>query len=149
MQKYLWGVAEVPLVPGGGAEGSGRRSAHVRRPRGRPMLLMPTPADQNYTGYAKESEGRDLRGARWKGAVDATNDQVLKDGNGKYVVTYYSSSMGGHTEDVRYVGWSDGDPLPERRRRLAVGDGVRQQADEPIVGEGLHREDRGGEARLR
>ena len=41
-------------------------------------VLMPTPADQNYTGWKKETEGTDgVWGARWKSAVDATNGQVV------------------------------------------------------------------------
>ena len=109
MQKYLWGIAEVPtLFPVAAlrAQAVAARTYAARLGGGtmaRP--LMPTPADQNYTGFAKESE--DARyGNRWRAAVDATNNRVLVDSSGKYVVTYYSSSMGGHTEDVRYVGWS-------------------------------------------
>ena len=110
MQKYLWGIAEVPtLFPAMAlrAQAVAART-YAARVGGGSMTkpLMPTPADQNYTGHAKESEDATY-GYRWKGAVDATNNRVLKDAAGKYVVTYYSSSMGGHTEDVRYVGWSE------------------------------------------
>jgi len=110
MQKYLWGIAEVPtLFPQAAlrAQAVAARTYAARLGGGsltRP--LMPTPADQNYTGFAKETEDAKY-GNRWRAAVDATNNKVLKDAAGNYVVTYYSSSMGGHTEDVRYVGWSD------------------------------------------
>ena len=110
MQKYLWGIAEVPtLFPVAAlqAQAVAARTYAARLAGGSlAKPLMPTPADQNYTGFAKESEDAKY-GDRWRSAVNATDDQVLKDGNGGYVVTYYSSSMGGHTEDVRYVGWSN------------------------------------------
>jgi hypothetical protein len=66
---------------------------------------MPTPADQNYTGWKKETEGTDgVWGARWKSAVDATSGQVVGlAGGGAMIDAFYSSSMGGHTEDERYV----------------------------------------------
>jgi hypothetical protein len=111
MQKYLWGIAEVPtLFPTMAlrAQAVAARTYAARLGGGslaRP--LMPTPADQNYTGFAKESEDATY-GNRWKSAVDVTDNRVLRDGNGNFVVTYYSSSMGGRTEDVRYVGWSAG-----------------------------------------
>jgi SpoIID/LytB domain protein len=111
MDKYLWGVAEVPtLFPTAAlkAQAVAARTYAARVGGGsfaRP--LMPTPADQNYTGEDKEAEDRRY-GSRWSSAVDGTSGRVLKDGSGAYVVTYYSSSMGGYTEDVRYVGWSTG-----------------------------------------
>ncbi|HSR23682.1 MAG TPA: SpoIID/LytB domain-containing protein, partial [Candidatus Eisenbacteria bacterium] len=109
MQKYLWGIAEMPtLFPTEAlkAQVVAARTYAARRGGGSVTApLMPTPADQNYTGYAKESEDAQY-GYRWKGAVDATDGQVLKDSSGSYLIPYYSSSMGGYTEDVRYVGWS-------------------------------------------
>jgi stage II sporulation protein D len=110
MQKYLWGIAEVPtLFPTEAlkAQSVAARTYAARLGGGSlTSPLMPTPADQNYTGYAKESEDATYD-FRWKNAVNATNNVVLRDGSGGWVTTYYSSSMGGHTEDVRYVGWSD------------------------------------------
>lgn len=109
MQKYLWGIAEVPtLFPTAALQAQAVAARTYAARLGGGSLanpLMPTPADQNYTGYAKESEDATY-GNRWKGAVDTTAKQVLKDSNGGWVTTYYSSSMGGRTEDVRYVGWS-------------------------------------------
>ena len=105
MDKYLWGVAEVPSsfpVEALKAQAVAARTYAAKR-AGR--VLMPTPADQNYTGWKKETEGSDgAWGARWKSAVDATSGQVVGvAGGGPLIDAFYSSSMGGHTEDERYV----------------------------------------------
>ncbi len=104
MDKYLWGVAEVPSsfpVEALKAQTIAARTYAAKR-AGR--VLQPTPADQNYTGYAKESEGTDQAfGKRWVAAVNATTGQVLKTAAGALVDTLYSSSFGGHSEDERYV----------------------------------------------
>ena len=104
-------------------------------------VLMPTPADQNYTGYAKELEDKGSATARgdlrWRAAVDATTGQVVTSAaTGALIDTLYSSSVGGHSEDERYV-WGVEAPLPARRRRLALGAGVEQPGRQPVVGQGV------------
>jgi SpoIID/LytB domain protein len=105
MDKYLWGIAEVPAsfpVEALKAQAVAARTYAAKR-AGR--VLMPTPADQNYTGWKKETEGDGgVWGARWKSAVDATSGRVaVVAGGGDLIDAFYSSSMGGHTEDERYV----------------------------------------------
>jgi stage II sporulation protein D len=112
MNKYLWGIAEVPISWTNGAEEALKAQAiaartYAAKRAGR--VLMPTPADQNYTGYAKEledsgfrdSQGRNLR---WRAAVDATSGQVVTSAStGALIDTLYTSSVGGHSEDERFV----------------------------------------------
>ena len=105
MDKYLWGIAEVPAsfpVEALKAQAIAARTYAAKR-AGR--VLMPTPADQNYTGWKKETEGPDgVWGTRWRSAVDATSGRVVAlAGGGPLIDAFYSSSMGGHTEDERYV----------------------------------------------
>jgi len=112
MDKYLWGIAEVPISWTDGAQEALKAQAiaartYAAKRAGR--VLMPTPADQNYTGYAKEledlrfrdSQGRNLR---WRAAVDATSGQVVTSAStGALIDTLYTSSVGGSSEDERYV----------------------------------------------
>jgi SpoIID/LytB domain protein len=104
MDKYLWGIAEVPAsfpVQALRAQAVAARTYAAKR-AGR--VLLPTPADQNYTGWKKETEGTNgVYGARWKAAVDATSREVVATVGGGLIDAFYSSSMGGHTEDERYV----------------------------------------------
>lgn len=105
MDKYLWGIAEVPAsfpVEALKAQAIAARTYAAKR-AGR--VLMPTPADQNYTGWKKETEGNGaVWGLRWKAAVDATSGKVIAMAGGRPMIdAFYSSSMGGHTEDERYV----------------------------------------------
>ena len=70
MDKYLWGIAEVPSsFPAAGAEGAGDRGAHLcRAKRAGRRSLMPTPADQNYTGCGEGARGHatGAREPRWR-----------------------------------------------------------------------------------
>ena len=85
MDKYLWGIAEVPISWTDGAHEALKAQAIAARTyaaKRADRVLMPTPADQNYTGYAKELEDerfRDVQGhdLRWRAAVDATSGQVV------------------------------------------------------------------------
>ena len=105
MDKYLWGIAEVPAsFPAAAlqAQAIAARTFAVKR-AGR--VLMPTPADQNWTGWAKETEGPNgVWGQAWKAAVDATSGRVVVAADtGAPIDAFYSSSTGGYTEDERYV----------------------------------------------
>ena len=105
MDKYLWGIAEVPASFPAEALKAQAVAARTYAAKRAGRVLMPTPADQNYTGWKKETEGTDgVWGAKWKAAVDATNGVVVATaGGGPLIDAFYSSSMGGHTEDERYV----------------------------------------------
>ena len=108
MDKYLWGIAEVPISWTNGAQEALKAQAiaartYAAKRAGR--VLMPTTADQDYTGHAKEledqrfrdSQGRNLR---WRAAVDATSGQVVTSAStGALIDTLYTSSVGGHSED--------------------------------------------------
>ncbi|MGH8892335.1 MAG: SpoIID/LytB domain-containing protein [Actinomycetes bacterium] len=105
MDKYLWGIAEVPASFPGEALKAQAIAARTYAAKRAGRVLHPTPADQNYTGWKKETEGPDgAWGARWMHAVDATSREVVAmAGGGPLIDAFYSSSMGGHTEDERYV----------------------------------------------
>jgi SpoIID/LytB domain protein len=105
MDKYLWGIAEVPASFPSEALKAQAVAARTYAAKRTGRVLMPTPADQNYTGAKKETEGTGgVWGAKWKAAVDATSGQVVAlAGGGELIDAFYSSSMGGHTEDERYV----------------------------------------------
>ena len=105
MDKYLWGIAEVPASFPAEALKAQAVAARTYAAKRAGRVLMPTPADQNYTGWKKETEGTGgVWGAKWKAAVDATNGVVVATaGGGPLIDAFYSSSMGGHTEDERYV----------------------------------------------
>jgi SpoIID/LytB domain protein len=105
MDRYLWGIAEVPAsFPAAALQAQAVAARTYAAKRG-DRVLMPTPADQNWSGWKKETEGTNgAWGLKWKAAVDATSGQVVADAaTGVLIDAFYSSSMGGHTEDERYV----------------------------------------------
>ena len=112
MDKYLWGIAEVPASFPPEALKAQAVAARTYAAKRAGRVLMPTPADQHYTGWKKETEGTDgVWGARWRAAVDATSGQVVALASGGPLIdAFYSSSMGGHTEDERYV-WGVDSPF--------------------------------------
>ena len=64
MDKYLWGIAEVPISWTNGAQEALKAQAIAARTyaaKRAGAALLPTPADQNYTGYAKELEDKGFR----------------------------------------------------------------------------------------
>jgi stage II sporulation protein D len=105
MDKYLWGIAEVPASFPAAALEAQAVAARTYAAKRTDRVLMPTPADQNWTGWKKETEGTGgAWGLKWKAAVDATSGLVVADAaTGALIDAFYSSSMGGHTEDERYV----------------------------------------------
>jgi stage II sporulation protein D len=112
MDKYLWGIAEVPISWTNGAQEALKAQAIAARTyaaKRAGSVLMPTPADQNYTGYAKELEDKGFkdsqgRSLRWRAAVDATSGQVVTStSTGALIDALYTSSVGGHSDDERYV----------------------------------------------
>jgi stage II sporulation protein D len=105
MDKYLWGIAEVPASFPAEALKAQAVAARTYAAKRADRVLMPTPADQNYTGWKKETEGPDaVWGTRWREAVNATSGQVIAlTSTGALIDAFYSSSMGGHTEDERFV----------------------------------------------
>jgi SpoIID/LytB domain protein len=60
--------------------------------------------DQNYVGYAKESEAK--YGALWRAAVDATSGQIITY-QGRPINVYFSSSTGGVTQKAVDVWGTD------------------------------------------
>lgn len=120
VELYLRGLAEVPSLWGRLGPAALEAQAITGRTfaLGRLGLspacacdLRATPADQNYSGYAKESEmvGAERVGDLWVAAVDATTDQVLTF-EGALAQTFYSSSHGGRSENIE-DSWAYG-PLP-------------------------------------
>jgi SpoIID/LytB domain protein len=131
MDKYLWGIAEVPISWTNGAQEALKAQAIAARTyaaKRADRVLMPTPADQNYTGYAKELEDENFRDSqgrnlRWRAAVNETSAQVVASATtGELVDTLYTSSVGGHSEDERYVWGVDSPflrPVDDSRWELA------------------------------
>ena len=137
MDKYLWGIAEVPASFPAAALQAQAIAARTFATKRAGRILLPTPADQNWTGWKKETEGTNgAWGLAWKAAVDATSGQVVADSvSGALIDAFYSSSMGGHTEDERYVwgveasflravddsAWDAASSNPAEKRSWAVG----------------------------
>ncbi len=121
MQKYLYGLGEVPFSWPGAAlrtqviaartyafEKIGRSGQH-RYPCD--CAVYDSTLDQVYSGDAKRvPSGRYWDD--WTNAVDATKDQVILY-SGAPIQALYSSSSGGHTENNENV-WG-GTPLPYLR----------------------------------
>ena len=126
-EDYLLGLSEVPSSWPKEALGAqaitGRTYAYWRLagpPRaGCSCDVFSTTADQNYTGWDKESS----TGAnRWAAAVQDTARRVVTHG-GEYIYAVYSSSSGGHTEDIEQV-WPAAQALPYLRGVCDPGDMV-------------------------
>jgi SpoIID/LytB domain protein len=105
MDKYLWGIAEVPSSFPAAALQAQAIAARTYAAKRAGRVLMPTPADQNWNGWKKETEGTGgVWGRTWMAAVDATSGKVVAaTATGALIDALYSSSMGGYTEDERYV----------------------------------------------
>ena len=133
MDRYLWGLAEVPsswepaalraqAIAGRSyalAQVDQRRSVYDSTDRpydvyGMPSCrcdLRPDTTDQYYAGFDKEEADAERR---WGDAVDATAGQVLtftdpETDTTTTVSAFYSSSHGGSSEDVKHV-WGSSIP---------------------------------------
>ena len=124
-QAYLYGIAEVPSSwPRAALQAqaiAARTYAFAKAATGQHRAdcncaLYATSLDQVYIGWDKEN-GTD--GARWVGAVDATDDLVVNY-KGEPIQAFYSSSSGGWTEDNENV-WG-GTPIPYIRGVCDPGD---------------------------
>jgi len=134
MDKYLWGIAEVPISWTNGAQEALKAQAIAARTyaaKRAGAALLPTPTDQNYTGYAKELEDKGFRDSaghnlRWRAAVDATSGHVVTSSStGALIDTLYTSSVGGQSDDERFV-WGVETPslraIDDSRWELASSD---------------------------
>jgi stage II sporulation protein D len=106
VQRYLWGLAEVPSswpVQALRAQAVAARTYLARHYRAdhRAYVVSATPSDQNYGGYAFEADDA-ASGGRWRAAVEATRGAVVVDRGGRPIEALYTSSHGGRSEDVRY-----------------------------------------------
>ena len=111
MQKYLYGLGEVPSSwPAAALKAqaiAGRtyalskveRSGQHRYPCD--CAVYDSTLDQAYIGDAKRT-GSGSYWDDWKGAVDATNNQIVKY-QGDTIQALYSSSSGGYTENNENV----------------------------------------------
>ena len=107
VQKYLRAIAEVPVswpVAAQQAQAVAARTYLASRwnPALREYRVYTTTLDQVYGGFNRERTDQ-ARGGLWRRAVDSTLGQVLVDARGRVITAMYSSSMGGWTEDRRYV----------------------------------------------
>jgi len=121
MQKYLYGLGEVPSS---WPEAALRSQAIAGRTYAYEKILRlgqhrfpcdcavyDSVIDQAYIGDGKRT-GSGIYWDDWKGAVDGTNGEVILH-NGSPIQALYSSSSGGHTEHNENV-WG-GTPLPYLR----------------------------------
>jgi len=138
MDKYLWGLAEIPLswpVEALKSQIIPARTYAARRAVGGNTELYPTPANQNYGGANLEDADARL-GNRWRNAVNATSRHVLVSASGALVDALYSSSHGGRSENKPYAWggesvsylsaiddsrWDMASDNPAGRRAWAVG----------------------------
>jgi len=113
VQKYLWGLGEVPVTWPDAALQAQAIAARTYLVNGYwsaasgAYLIGTTPASQNYSGYAKEVQDA-AAGLHWADAVNATAGQVVVDISGAPIAAVYTSSHGGRSEDARYV-WGGGE----------------------------------------
>ena len=106
MDKYLYGLGEVPYSwPSAALQAQVLAARTFAIRLGRP--LRPTSGDQYYLGY---DPTRDSPTSPWRQAVDATSSTIIADSSGAPIKAYYSASMGGYTEDSRYVWGVDEGP---------------------------------------
>lgn len=100
LDKYLFGIAEVPNswpTEALRAQAIAARTFAYERN----SILRPTSSDQTYSGYDQELRDR-ADGGRLRQAVLDTSRRVIVDRNGSAIEAFYSSSVGGYTEDNRY-----------------------------------------------
>lgn len=126
-EDYLLGLAEVPSSwpkEALGAQAIAGRTYAYWRLAGPPRAgctcdVFSSTADQNYTGWDKEAaEGGD----RWAAAVRETDGRVITY-KGDFIYAVYSSSSGGHTENIESV-WPAAQPHPYLRGVCDPGDKV-------------------------
>lgn len=131
VEEYVMGVAEVPSSwpqAALGAQAIAARSYAYWRLAGAMRAgcgcdVFSTVADQNYVGWDKIASSG---GGRWAQAVRDTDRRVATY-QGDFIYAAYSSSSGGHTEDIEKV-WTGSSPLAYLRGVCDPGDDV---ADNP------------------
>jgi len=131
VEEYVLGIAEVPSswpVAALGAQAIAARTYGYWRLAGALRIgcacdVYSTVADQNYVGWDKEAASG---GERWAQAVRDT-DRTVATYQGQFIYAAYSSSSGGHTEDIEKV-WPGAAPAPYLRGVCDPGDDV---ADNP------------------
>jgi stage II sporulation protein D len=111
VDKYLWGLAEVPVTwPPAAlqAQAVAARTYLARRwdASRSAYVIGTTTSAQHYTGWTHEQEDATY-GGRWRAAVGATTGRLVVDAAATPVDTVYSSSHGGWSEDSRYVWGTD------------------------------------------
>ncbi len=117
VQKYLWGLAEVPVswpkeALRAQADAARTYLAGMYSRSAAAYLIGTTTAAQVYSGATREDQdaGYVARhpGTGWKAAVNGTGSEVIVDARGGVISAMYSSSDGGHSESRAYVYGSQG-----------------------------------------
>ena len=135
MDKYLWGIAEVPASFPAAALQAQAIAARTYAAKRADRVLMPTPADQNWTGWKKETEGTNgAWGLTWKarGRRDVgpgRRDCRLGRADRRLLLLVDGRPHRGRALRVGRRG-----AVPARRRRL--GAGTRRPATRPRSGPG-------------
>jgi stage II sporulation protein D len=105
VDKYLWGLGEVPVswpAEALRAQADAARTYLTGSFSSGAYRIGTTTAAQVYTGATREDE--DIRyGSRWRAAVNATSGEVIADALGAPITAMYSSSDGGRSESRAYV----------------------------------------------
>jgi stage II sporulation protein D len=118
VEEYVYGVSEVPSAwPDAALQAqaiAARTYAHWRLAGAQRTAcacdLYATTADQLYVGFDKETASG---GDRWVAAARSTAGRALTYG-GRPIFSVYSSSSGGHTEDIQRV-WPGAQDQPYLR----------------------------------
>jgi stage II sporulation protein D len=107
VDKYLWGLGEVPVswpqeALRAQADAARTYLTHTWDPSRHRYVIGVTTAAQVYRGAAQEDT--DLRyHSPWRAAVAATHDEVVVDARGNPIWAMYASSDGGRAESRAYV----------------------------------------------
>lgn len=108
VQKYLWGLAEVPATWPSAALQAQVVAARTYLVAGYADAADPTAyrigtttATQHYGGYRQEVQDQASGGA-WRAAVDATDRTLIVGADDAPISAFYTSSHGGRGEDIRY-----------------------------------------------
>jgi hypothetical protein len=107
VQKYLWGLAEVPVswpAEALRAQADAARTYLVKSwsAASGAFVIGVTTTAQVYSGATQEDTDAAL-GRHWRQAVDATKGELVVDSAGTAIWTMYCSSFGGHSESRAYV----------------------------------------------
>jgi SpoIID/LytB domain protein len=105
VDKYLWGLGEVPVswpTQALQAQADAARTYLAGAFSSGAYRIVTTTAAQVYAGAGREDEDA-AYGHRWRAAVNATRGEMVVDARSVPITAMYSSSDGGRSESRAYV----------------------------------------------